>query len=228
MSPLIDYLHDSTLPLDLKEANRIPTKSQWFLLYDKNAFGLLSRCITPDEGRKILEEIHEGECGTYIGGRSLASEVLCVGYYWPTLRMDAIEMVKRCDKCQQISPLHHQPSTPLTTMHSPLPFATWGMDILSRFPKAMGQCKFLLVAVDYFTKSVEAEAVASITKREVRKFIWKNIITHFGVSKAMVFDNSRQFDTDKLRDYCAYYGIQTQFIVVARPQTNGQVESANK
>jgi len=102
------------------------------------------------------------------------------------------------------------------------------MDILGPFPKAMGQRKFLLVVVDYFTKWVEEEAIASITKREVQKFIWKNIITRFGVPRAMVFNNGRQFDTDKLRDYCATYGMQTQFTAVARPQTNRQVESTNK
>jgi len=67
----------------------------------------------------------------------------------------------------------HTPSTihRLATIHSPLPFATWGMDILGPFSKATGQCKFLLVAVDYFTKWVEVEAVASIIKKDVRKFI---------------------------------------------------------
>ena len=75
------------------------------------------------------------------------------------------------------SPLSTILSTPLTAIHSPLPFATWGMDILGPFPKATGQRKFLLVAVDYFTKWVEAEPVASITENEVRKFIWKNIVT---------------------------------------------------
>jgi len=116
-------------------------------------------------------------------------------YYWPTLRVDAIEMVKKCDKYQRFAPVHHQPTTPLTMIHSPLPFVMWGMDILCPFLKLTGQCKFLLVAVDYFTK------------KEVRKFIWKNIITRFRVPRAMVFDNGQQFDTDKLRDYCAGYGM---------------------
>ena len=103
--------------------------------------------------------------------RSLAAKALWIGYYWLTLWTNAIEMVRKCDKCPRFAHVHHQPSTPLTTMHSPLPFATWGMDILGPFPKATGQHKFLLVAVDYFTMWVKAEAVASITKREVRKFI---------------------------------------------------------
>jgi len=63
------------------------------------------------------------------------------------------------------------------------------MDILGPFPKATGHCKFLLVDVDYFTKWVEAEVVTSIIEREVRKFIWNNIITYFAAPRAMVFDN---------------------------------------
>jgi len=63
------------------------------------------------------------------------------------------------------------------------------MGILGHFSKAMGQCKFLFLEVDYFTKWVDPEVVASITKREVQKFKWKNIITRFGVPKAMIFDN---------------------------------------
>jgi len=73
MDSLVSYLRDGTLPSDPEEANRIERKSQWFTLYEgvlyKKAFAQpLLRCTTPDEGRKILEEIHEGECGAHIGG----------------------------------------------------------------------------------------------------------------------------------------------------------------
>ena len=68
MDPLVSYLRDGTLPLNPKDVNRIEKKAQWFTLYEgilyKKAFAHpLLRCTTPDEGRKILEEIHEGECG---------------------------------------------------------------------------------------------------------------------------------------------------------------------
>jgi len=122
-------------------------------------------------------------------------------------------------------------SSALSTVNChPLPpaFCKLGNGYLGPISQSNGAAKYLLVAVDYFTKWVEAEAVASITEHEVRKFIWKNIITRFGVPQAIIFDNGRQFDTDKLRDYCAGYGIQTRYTAVARPQTNGQVESTNK
>jgi len=116
----------------------------------------------------------------------------------------------------------------MTPIVSPLLFATWGMDILDPFPKATGQCKYLFVAVDYFIKWIEAEAIASITTVEVRKFIWRNIITQFGIPHAIIFENGRQFDTSKLTDYLHNLGCQACFMAAARSQTNGQAEAAKK
>jgi len=90
-------------------------------------------------------------------------------------------LARTCDKCQKFAPIERVPSTTMTPIVSPLPFATCGMDILGPFPKATGQRKHLFVARDYFTKWIEAEAVAFITTAEVRKFIWRNIITRFGI-----------------------------------------------
>ena len=102
------------------------------------------------------------------------------------------------------------------------------MDILGPFPWATSQRKYLFVAVDYFTKWIEAEVVASITTAEVRKFIWRNIITRFGIPRSMILDNGRQFDTSKLTDYLSSLGCQARFTAVVHPQTNGQAEAAKK
>ena len=78
--------------------------------------------------------------------------------------MDAVELVKKCDKCQQYGNVHRLPAERLTTISSPRPFAQWGIDIIGLLPQGKGQVKFLLVAIDYFTKWVEAEALATITE----------------------------------------------------------------
>ncbi|KAL0449682.1 UNVERIFIED_CONTAM: hypothetical protein Slati_1524600 [Sesamum latifolium] len=98
-------------------------------------------------------------------------EALVIGYFWPTMKQDAKQLVIKCERCQKHSSLIHQPAEPITTMLSPCPFAQWGMDIVGPFPLAPGQRKFLLVPIDYFTKWVEAEPLARITEREVMKFI---------------------------------------------------------
>ena len=127
-------------------------------------------CVTSEVAKKILEELNEGVCSFHIGGRALAFMVIRTCYYWPSLREDAMNLVRTCDKCQKFTPIQW-PTTPLTLIISPLPFATWGKDIPRRFPKATGQHRYLFVTVDYFTKRIEAEAVASITAVEVQKFI---------------------------------------------------------
>jgi len=75
---------------------------------------------------------------------------------------------------------------------------------------------------------VEEKVVASTTQKVVCKFIWKNIITRFGVPKAIVFDNKQEFDTDNVQGYYADDGIQIRFMAIARPQTKGQTKSTNK
>ena len=102
-----------------------------------------------------------------------------------------MNLVRIYDKCQKFAPVQRLPIIPLTLIVSPLPFATWGMDILGPLPKATGHRNHLFIMVDYFTKWIEAEVVTSITAAEVRKFIWKSIITSFGIPQTMIFDNER-------------------------------------
>ena len=58
------------------------------------------KCVDEEEAKYILEEIHEGVCGNYAGSISLVSKVIRTSYFWPTMQVDAMELVKRCDKCQ--------------------------------------------------------------------------------------------------------------------------------
>ncbi|RVW90004.1 hypothetical protein CK203_035897 [Vitis vinifera] len=83
---------------------------------------------------------------------------------------DAAAYVQKCDKCQRYAPIPHMPSAALKSVSGPWPFAQWGMDIVGPLPAAPAQKKFLLVATDYFSKWVEAEAYASIKDKDVTKF----------------------------------------------------------
>ncbi|XP_042426221.1 uncharacterized protein K02A2.6-like [Zingiber officinale] len=102
------------------------------------------------------------------------------------------------------------------------------MDIAGPFPMATGQRKFLLVAVDYFSKWVEVEPFARITEWMVTKFIWQNIICRFEIPRRLVFDNGRQFVGRELREWCEGYGIQKSFTSVAYSRGNGQVKVVNR
>ena len=82
-----------------------------------------------------------------------------------------MKMVKKCDKCQKFGKLIHRPTSDLTAIHSPVLLAKWGMDILGPYTAAPGGKRYILVAVDYFTKWVEAEAVKNIKTKDVISFI---------------------------------------------------------
>ena len=103
-----------------------------------------------------------------------------------------------------------------------------GLDIVGPFPKAVGNKKYLLVCTDYFTKWVEAEPLANIRDVDVKRFIWKNIITRFGVPYALISDNGLQFDSKAFRKYCSDLGINNRYSTPAYPQGNGQAETVNK
>ncbi|XP_020207291.1 uncharacterized protein LOC109792305 [Cajanus cajan] len=96
------------------------------------------------------------------------------------------------------------------------------------FPLAKGQCKFLLVAIDYFTKWIEAEPLAMITASMVQKFLWKNIVTCFDISHAIVTDNGPQFTDHKLNKFIQDLGIRHRFTSIEHPQSNRQAKAANK
>ena len=84
-------------------------------------------------------------------------------------------------------------------------------------PRATGNRRFVLVAVDYFTKWAEAEALANIRDVDVKKFVWKNIVTRFGVPDFLIPDNGLQFDNRAFREFFCDFGIKNRYSTPAYP-----------
>ncbi|XP_021754890.1 uncharacterized protein LOC110720188 [Chenopodium quinoa] len=219
MDGIISYLKDGLLPADPKESWLMKKRAAWFEmkqgeLFKKAFVKLYLKCITLEKGHDVLDDLHQEQCGSHIGGQALAEKAAHLGYYWPSLKSDAMKMVKKCDKCQSFSTLIHRPANSLSAISSPLPFAKWGMDILGPYTPASGQRRYVFVAVDYFTKWVEAEAIRGIKWTDALAFIWKSIITCFGVPQSMVFDNGPQFETPQLKEWLEDQGIAHCFASV--------------
>ena len=175
MDLIWDYLIDGCLPDDPKEASKIITRSVRFTnhrgsLYKQGFFTPILKCITGKDADYVLREVHEGVCGNHIGARALAGKVLRQGYYWPTMLRDATNLVRKCKICQEHTQVSHFPSEPLASVTSPWPFQQWGLDILGPLPIGKGQCKSIIVAVNYFTKWAEAESLATITEQKICNF----------------------------------------------------------
>ena len=127
-----------------------------------------------------------------------------------------------------MSPILKSPMQDLVSISSPWPFAQWGIDIMGPFPTAPAQKKLLLVATDYFSKGIEADAFSSIKDRYVTRFIWKNIICRFGIPRSNVSDNGPQFDSRVYQDFCQELKIKNLYSTPRYPQSNGQEEASDK
>ena len=141
---------------------------------------------------------------------------------------DVQAYVKTCDKCQRFNNLIKQPSEELTPMTGSWLFAQGGLDIMGPFPTVVRQLKFLVVGIDYFTKWGEAEALATITEKNIRSFIWRNIICRYGIPRVLVSDNGKQFDNNPFRDFCSELGIKNHYSSSTHLLANGQVEVTNR
>ncbi|XP_057732944.1 uncharacterized protein LOC130948256 [Arachis stenosperma] len=233
LDPITDFLEHGKLPDDEKDAAKLRREAAKYTVIQGQLFrkGLnqpLLKCLHPDQTDYVLREVHEGCCGHHIGGKALARKLIRNGYYWPSMMADSKEFVKKCVKCQQNANFARAPASELSLLTTSRPFSQWGVDLLGPFPVGPGQVKYLIVAIDYYTKWIEAEPLASISSSNCRKFMWRQVVTRFGIPEVVISDNGTQFTDKKFMKFLNGLGIKQRFSSVEHPQTNGQVESANK
>ncbi|XXG90553.1 hypothetical protein AAC387_Pa12g2289 [Persea americana] len=101
-------------------------------------------------------------------------------------------------------------------------------DIVGPLHRTPGNKRWLIVATDYFTKWIEGEPLSSITEQDTKNFVWKNIITRFGILRTLISDNGTQFDSNFFKSFCQEYGIRNVYSTPAYPQSNGEAEILNK
>src|SRR3954467_15092367 len=137
------------------------------------------------------------------------------------------EIMWHCVAFQKFASRPHAPASELKTIPLSWPFATWGLDMVGPLKKSSkGGRTHLLVAVDKFTKWIEAVPITNSTALTAVNFI-KSIIFIFGVPHNIITDNDTNFTAAKFQNFCEELGIKINYASVAHPQSNGQVEKAN-
>ena len=129
------------------------------------------KCLNPEEAVYVLWEIHEGICGNHSRPQSLIGKAIRAGYFWLTMQKDTAELIQKCDKCQRFGTVQHIPGELMSSISSLWPFSIWGIDIVGPLPQGKKQVKFLLVAIDYFTKWVKEEPLVIIIENKVQSFV---------------------------------------------------------
>ena len=104
-----------------------------------------------------------------------------------------------------------KPGETMTPISSPWPFVQQGIDIMGPFLLGKMQLRFLIVAVDNFTKWVEAELVTTIIEAKVTSFVWKTIICRFGVPCVIISNNGKQFNNPKFQKICQDLRVKNHY-----------------
>jgi hypothetical protein len=177
---------------------------------------IFQKCIEPEEGIELLREIHQGECGHHASSRALVAKAFRHGFYWLTAQKDAEQLVKHCNGCQRFSKHRHTPAAALKTIPLTWPFAVWGLDMVRPFKTAPGGMTHLLVAVDKFTKWIEAKPIKKLDGSSTIKF-FNEIITIYGVPHSIITDNGTNFAKGVFAEYCGQKGIRLDLASVAHP-----------
>ena len=199
------------------------------VLFRKNHDSILLRCLEKTEAKKILQELHDGPTGGHFGGDTTAQKIIHVGYYWPTLFKDTHDYVRKWKICQTASGRQRKPAFPLQPVSIEQPFEQWGLDIIGEIlPNSSKKHKYILTAIYYFTKWVEAISLKVANSDSIIDFIDQFIIIRFGVPNALVFDNASYFSGNSIMEFAIKRGFKLKYSANYYPQGNGLAESTNK
>nr|KYP35159.1 Pro-Pol polyprotein [Cajanus cajan] len=176
-----------------------------------------------------MVEIHEGICGAHQAGEKMKWTLSRKSFYWPIMIKDCIEFAKSCEECQRHGPIQRVLASELHSIIKPWPFRGWAIDIIGQIhPPSSKNHKYILVAVDYFTKWVEAIPLKKVEQKDIIDFVEDHIITRFGIHQTITTDQGTVSTGRKIAQYAQSRGIKLMTSTPYYAQANGQVEAANK
>jgi transposase InsO family protein len=147
-------------------------------------------------------------------------------FYWPTTVADSKDVVCRCEGCQFYARQTHLPVQALQTIPITWTFIVWHLDMVGPLRQAPGGFTHLLVAVDKFSKWIEARPIMNVCSEEAVAF-FTDIIYRFGIPNMIITDNGTQFTGKKFVNFCDDNNIRVDWSTVAHLNINDQVERAN-
>ncbi|KAG9444739.1 hypothetical protein H6P81_016079 [Aristolochia fimbriata] len=188
---------------------------------------VVRRCVPETEFESILKHCHDGEVGGHFSSNRTTAKVMQAGFYWPTLYQDAKRYVSTCDRCQRTGNVSRRDEMPLTNILVCELFDVWGIDFMGPFPSSYG-FEYILVAVEYVSKWVEAIATRTNDARVVLEFLRKNIFTRFGAPRAIISDGGKHFCNTQFATLLKKFGVRHKVATPYHAQTSGQVEVSNR
>ena len=197
------------------------------ILYRHCADQVIRRCVPEDEKHSILNHCHTLSCGGHFGGQRTAAKVLQSGFYWPSLFKDAHQFVSTCDKCQRMGNISRKDEPPMHPILEVELFDLWGINFMGPFPASYNNL-YILLAIDYVSKWVEAIPTRTNDAKVVAHFLCSNIFSRFGTPRALITDNGTHFCDKVIDKVLQKYGVRHRTSLTYHPQSNGQAEVSNR
>ena len=188
---------------------------------------LMRRCVSNDDQIGVLTFCHSEAYGGHFSVKKMAYKILQAGFYWPTLFKDCFEFLKTCAQCQQLGGVTKRNMMPLTPILIIAIFDCWGLDFMGPFPPSCGYL-YILLAVDYVSKWVEAIPTRTNDHKVVLKFLREHIFSRFGMPRAIISDGGLYFCNRSFKNLLKKCGVTHKVSTAYHPQTNGQAELANR
>ncbi|GJZ73388.1 reverse transcriptase domain-containing protein [Tanacetum coccineum] len=187
---------------------------------------MIRRCVAGQEAVDILTACHSGPTEGHYDANYTAKKIFDSGFYWPTIYKDAHDLVTRCDTCQRQGKISQRDEMPQNSIQVCEIFDVWGIDFMGLFPSSRMN-KYILVAVDYLSKWVEAKALPTNDAQVVCKFL-KSLFARFGAPRAIISDRGTHFYNDQFAKVMLKYGVTHRLSTAYHPQTSGQVDVSNR
>ncbi|GJX84160.1 reverse transcriptase domain-containing protein [Tanacetum coccineum] len=166
---------------------------------------IIRRCVHGQEDFEILKACHEGPTGGHHSANLTAQKVFDVSFFCPTIYRDAHSLIKSYDTCQRQGKISQRDEMPQNAIQVCEIFDVWGIDFIGPFPSSHGN-KYILVAIDYLSKWVEAKALSTNDARVVVKFL-KSLFARFGTPRAIISDRGTHFCNDQFAKAMSKYGV---------------------
>jgi hypothetical protein len=196
-------------------------------LFRKGSDGVFRRCIPENEVRDVIKHCHSSSYGGHAGTQKTSFKILQAGFWWPTLFRDVNSFVSRCDQCQRTGNITRRNEMPLNNIQEVEIFDVWGVDFMGPFPSSFGN-QYILVAVDYVSKWIEAIASPTNDAQVVIKLFKKIIFPRFGVPRIVISDGGSHFISKHFEKLLQKFGVRHKVATPYHPQTSGQVEVSNR
>nr|GEY97514.1 reverse transcriptase domain-containing protein [Tanacetum cinerariifolium] len=229
--------HQNTLdPKEINESFPLETLNMVSFCGDSTKEQVLQRCEALLLGRPLLvqnlcgsshqEACHNGPTERHHGPNYTAKKVFDSEFYCLTIYRDAHDLVKSCDACQRQGKISQRDEMPQNSIQVCEIFDVWGINFMGPFLSSRGN-KYILVAVDYLSKWVQAKALPTNDARVVCKFL-KSLFARFGTPRAIISDCGTHFCNDQFEKFMLKYGVTHRLATAYHPQTSGQVEVSNR